>query len=86
MSVGSAMSVSDIITYLFNKRCPLSTEAVTKYFLIQYAIASIILSIIIILNALDSGQWSLTYKQNLLTSSMTSLVLVIKFGLVPVYI
>nr|APC60738.1 NADH dehydrogenase subunit 2 [Capromys pilorides] len=82
MWVGLEMSMLSIIPILMNKSNPRSTEAATKYFLIQ-ATASMILLLSIIMTMMYSGQWSILYTNNQIISLILTLSLIMKLGLAP---
>nr|ASU92815.1 NADH dehydrogenase subunit 2 [Proechimys guyannensis] len=82
MWIGLELSMLSIIPILMNKTTPRSTEAATKYFLTQ-ATASMILLMSIITTMMYSGQWSIIYSNNPITSLALTLSLIMKLGLAP---
>ena len=80
--IGLEMSILSIIPIIINKASPRSTEAATKYFLIQ-ATASIILIIAIISNIILSGQWTIFNFTSNFPSILATIALTIKLGLSP---
>nr|YP_007627252.1 NADH dehydrogenase subunit 2 [Tympanoctomys barrerae]ADK72598.1 NADH dehydrogenase subunit 2 [Tympanoctomys barrerae] len=82
MWIGLEMSMLAIIPILMNKSNPRSTEAATKYFLMQ-ATASMILLLSIMLTMMCSGQWSIFYSDNLTISLILTTSLIMKLGLAP---
>nr|ARJ31533.1 NADH dehydrogenase subunit 2 [Sundamys muelleri] len=82
MWVGLEMSLLAIIPLLTNKKNPRSTEAATKYFLMQ-ATASMILLLAIVLNYKQLGMWALQQQTNTLFLYMMLISLSMKLGLAP---
>lgn len=83
--VGLEISILAIIPILINKANPRSTEAASKYFLVQ-ATASIILIIASIINFINTGQWTLTSSYNSISSLIFTIALSIKIGLAPFHL
>nr|YP_009317724.1 NADH dehydrogenase subunit 2 [Hylopetes alboniger]AOY36138.1 NADH dehydrogenase subunit 2 [Hylopetes alboniger] len=83
--VGLELSLLAIIPILIHKANPRSTEAASKYFLIQ-ATASMILMMAVIINFTDSGQWTITSPINQLSSLMLTMALSMKLGLAPFHL
>nr|APH07892.1 NADH dehydrogenase subunit 2 [Tamias quadrivittatus]APH07944.1 NADH dehydrogenase subunit 2 [Tamias cinereicollis]APH07957.1 NADH dehydrogenase subunit 2 [Tamias dorsalis]APH08022.1 NADH dehydrogenase subunit 2 [Tamias umbrinus]APH07983.1 NADH dehydrogenase subunit 2 [Tamias cinereicollis] len=83
--VGLEMSMLAIIPILINKANPRSTEAASKYFLIQ-ATASMILMMGSIINFMSTGQWTLTSSYNSTSSLMFTIALSMKMGLAPFHL
>nr|YP_010409727.1 NADH dehydrogenase subunit 2 [Leontocebus nigricollis]URH14469.1 NADH dehydrogenase subunit 2 [Leontocebus nigricollis] len=79
---GLELNMLAIIPMLAKKTKPRSTEASTKYFLVQ-ATASLILLMAIILNNLTSGQWSINSPPNQILSTMMLIALTMKLGMTP---
>nr|YP_010409662.1 NADH dehydrogenase subunit 2 [Saguinus inustus]URH14404.1 NADH dehydrogenase subunit 2 [Saguinus inustus] len=79
--MGLELNMLAIIPVLAKNTKPRSTEASTKYFLIQ-ATASLILLMAIFLNYLISGQWSINPPLNIL-STMMLIALAMKLGMAP---
>nr|ASP44816.1 NADH dehydrogenase subunit 2 [Sundamys maxi] len=82
MWVGLEMSLLAIIPLLANKKNPRSTEAATKYFLMQ-ATASMILLLAIALNYKQLGMWTLQQQTNTTFLNMMLISLSMKLGLAP---
>nr|AAS91440.1 NADH dehydrogenase subunit 2 [Noctilio albiventris] len=80
--VGFEMNMLAIIPMLMKKYNPRSMEASTKYFLTQ-ATASMLLMLAIIINLIDSGQWTVTNMISPLASTTMTLALAMKLGLPP---
>nr|APZ75697.1 NADH dehydrogenase subunit 2 [Castor canadensis] len=85
MWAGLEINMLAFIPLLINKGSPRSTEAATKYFMTQ-ATASMLLLMAIVINTLDSGQWSITHTQNYITSFMALMALTMKLGLAPFHL
>nr|YP_009120884.1 NADH dehydrogenase subunit 2 [Hylopetes phayrei]AGG40775.1 NADH dehydrogenase subunit 2 [Hylopetes phayrei]AKP94184.1 NADH dehydrogenase subunit 2 [Hylopetes phayrei electilis] len=83
--VGLELSLLAIIPILIHKANPRSTEAASKYFLIQ-ATASMILMMAVIINFTNSGQWTITSSINQLSSLMLTMALSMKMGLAPFHL
>nr|APH08074.1 NADH dehydrogenase subunit 2 [Tamias ruficaudus ruficaudus] len=83
--VGLEMSMLAIIPILINKANPRSTEAASKYFLVQ-ATASMILMMGSIINFMNTGQWTLTSSYNSISSLMFTIALSMKMGLAPFHL
>nr|APH08368.1 NADH dehydrogenase subunit 2 [Tamias dorsalis] len=83
--VGLEMSMLAIIPILISKANPRSTEAASKYFLIQ-ATASMILMMGSIINFMNTGQWTLTSSYNSISSLMFTIALSMKMGLAPFHL
>nr|APC60867.1 NADH dehydrogenase subunit 2 [Diplomys labilis] len=82
MWIGLELNMLSIIPILMNKSNPRSTEAATKYFLIQ-ATASMVLLMTIMMTMLWSGQWSIIYNNNQITMFALTLSLIMKLGAAP---
>nr|AIW64234.1 NADH dehydrogenase subunit 2 [Cheirogaleus crossleyi] len=80
--IGLEINMLAIIPILTMKTNPRSTEAATKYFLTQ-ATASMLLMFTIIMNAMNSGQWSTMIVHNNLTSLTIIIALTMKLGMTP---
>nr|YP_009911514.1 NADH dehydrogenase subunit 2 [Glaucomys volans]QLD22139.1 NADH dehydrogenase subunit 2 [Glaucomys volans] len=83
--VGLEMSLLAIIPILIHKANSRSTEAASKYFLIQ-ATASMILMMAVIINFMDSGQWAIMNPINQWSSLMLTIALSMKMGLAPFHL
>nr|AFA46323.1 NADH dehydrogenase subunit 2 [Cercopithecus pogonias schwarzianus] len=79
---GLEMNMLAFIPILIKKTNPRSTEAATKYFLMQ-STASMILMMAIIFNNLLSGHWAMTSETNQLPSLMMTTALAMKLGMAP---
>nr|AIL82348.1 NADH dehydrogenase subunit 2 [Lygodactylus nigropunctatus montiscaeruli] len=75
------LNTLSIIPIIIKTHHPRSTEAATKYFLIQAAAAAVIL-LAGTLNTWQTGQWSLTHTTALTTTILT-LAILMKLGLAP---
>nr|APC60854.1 NADH dehydrogenase subunit 2 [Kannabateomys amblyonyx] len=82
MWAGLELSMLSIIPILMDKTNPRSTEAATKYFLMQ-ATASMILLLSIIMTMMHTGQWSIIYTNNQIITLTLTLSLIMKLGLAP---
>nr|AIL82367.1 NADH dehydrogenase subunit 2 [Lygodactylus waterbergensis] len=75
------LNTLSIIPVIIKTHHPRSTEAATKYFLIQATAAAIIL-LAGTLNTWQTGQWSLTHTTTL-TTTILMLAILMKLGLAP---
>nr|YP_009252126.1 NADH dehydrogenase subunit 2 [Lariscus insignis]ALP86341.1 NADH dehydrogenase subunit 2 [Lariscus insignis] len=82
---GLEMSMLAMIPILMNKTNPRSTEAASKYFLIQ-ATASMILMMSTVMNFMNTGQWLLINPLTQIPSLMLTLALSMKMGLTPFHL
>nr|UUA63292.1 NADH dehydrogenase subunit 2 [Myotis riparius]UUA63318.1 NADH dehydrogenase subunit 2 [Myotis riparius] len=80
--VGFEMNMLAIIPLLTKEHNPRSTEAATKYFLMQ-ATASMLLMMAAITNLLYTGHWSIMKLINSTASIMMTMALTMKLGLSP---
>ncbi|AEM23553.1 NADH dehydrogenase subunit 2 (mitochondrion) [Fukomys damarensis] len=85
MWAGLEMSMFAMIPILTHKTSPRSTEAATKYFLVQ-ATASMMFMMAIIYSVALSGQWAIMHSQNQTISSILMLSLMMKLGLAPFHL
>nr|QAB47213.1 NADH dehydrogenase subunit 2 [Exilisciurus concinnus] len=83
--IGLEMNMLAMIPILMNKANPRSTEAASKYFLVQ-ATASMMLMMGAILNFMKTGQWLMTNPLSTLPSLMLTLALCMKLGLAPFHL
>nr|QAB45787.1 NADH dehydrogenase subunit 2 [Callosciurus erythraeus] len=83
--VGLEMSMLAMIPILMSKSNPRSTEAASKYFLIQ-ATASMMLMMSAIMNFMKTGQWLLTNPLAPIPSLMITMALSMKMGLAPFHL
>nr|AFA45480.1 NADH dehydrogenase subunit 2 [Cercopithecus diana] len=79
---GLEMNALAFTPILIKKTNPRSTEAATKYFLMQ-STASMILMMAIIFNNLLSGHWTMTSNTNQLSSLTMTIALAMKLGMAP---
>nr|YP_008379048.1 NADH dehydrogenase subunit 2 [Lepilemur ruficaudatus]AGM47542.1 NADH dehydrogenase subunit 2 [Lepilemur ruficaudatus] len=82
MWIGLEINMLAIIPILMKNYKPRSTEAATKYFLMQ-ATASMLLMFTIVLNATYSGQWNITNTHNQFTPITITIALSMKLGVTP---
>nr|ADP68467.1 NADH dehydrogenase subunit 2 [Lepilemur petteri] len=80
--IGLEINMLAVIPILMKNHKPRSTEAATKYFLMQ-ATASTLLMFAIVLSAMYSGQWSITSIHNQVTSLTIIIALSMKLGMTP---
>nr|AMY60817.1 NADH dehydrogenase subunit 2 [Microgale dryas] len=80
--MGLEMNMFAIIPLIMKHHTPRSTEAATKYFLIQ-ASASMMLLMAASLNFMNSGQWSLTNLDSQIATTMILISLMMKLGMAP---
>nr|ABX60974.1 NADH dehydrogenase subunit 2 [Microgale brevicaudata] len=80
--IGLEMNMFAIIPLIMKSHTPRSTEAATKYFLIQ-ASASMILLMTASLNFMYSGQWTLNNLNSTVISTMLLVALMMKLGMAP---
>nr|YP_009424269.1 NADH dehydrogenase subunit 2 [Sundasciurus lowii]ARH02636.1 NADH dehydrogenase subunit 2 [Sundasciurus lowii]QAB46206.1 NADH dehydrogenase subunit 2 [Sundasciurus lowii] len=83
--VGLEMSMLAMIPILMSKANPRSTEAASKYFLIQ-ATASMMLMMSAIMNFMKTGQWLLSNPLAPIPSLMLTMALSMKMGLAPFHL
>nr|YP_010880976.1 NADH dehydrogenase subunit 2 [Tamiops mcclellandii]WIA65268.1 NADH dehydrogenase subunit 2 [Tamiops mcclellandii] len=83
--VGLEMGMLAMIPILMKKTNPRSTEAASKYFLIQ-ATASMLLMMSAIMNFMKTGQWILTNPLTPIPSLMLTIALSMKMGLAPFHL
>nr|YP_009412830.1 NADH dehydrogenase subunit 2 [Microcebus tavaratra]AIW63831.1 NADH dehydrogenase subunit 2 [Microcebus tavaratra] len=82
--IGLEINMLSVIPILTKNPKPRSTEAATKYFLMQ-ATASMLLMYTIVSNAMHSGQWTITNinSSNMLTPFTIIIALTMKLGMTP---
>nr|AES86254.1 NADH dehydrogenase subunit 2 [Tupaia belangeri]AES86267.1 NADH dehydrogenase subunit 2 [Tupaia belangeri]AES86280.1 NADH dehydrogenase subunit 2 [Tupaia belangeri] len=80
--MGLEMNMLAFIPILMKKPTPRSTEAAVKYFITQ-ATASMILMLAILINAVYSGQWTISKVSNTPASLLMTIALLMKLGLAP---
>nr|ACA28659.1 NADH dehydrogenase subunit 2 [Phelsuma abbotti] len=81
--VGLELNTLSILPIIMKSNHPRATEATTKYFLTQAAAAALIM-FSSILNAWETGQWSIINMSPIPTSIMT-LAILMKLGLAPMH-
>nr|URH16068.1 NADH dehydrogenase subunit 2 [Cheracebus lugens] len=82
--MGLELNMLAIVPVLAKSTNPRSTEAATKYFLIQ-ATASMLLLMTILMNNLFSGQWTINPPMSQLLSTTMLIALVMKLGMAPLH-
>nr|QCT05079.1 NADH dehydrogenase subunit 2 [Microgale drouhardi] len=80
--IGLEMNMFAIIPLIMKTHTPRSTEAATKYFLIQ-ASASMMLLMAASLNFMYTGQWTLTSLDSTMASTILLVALMMKLGMAP---
>nr|AMY60819.1 NADH dehydrogenase subunit 2 [Microgale gracilis] len=80
--MGLEMNMFAIIPLIMKTHSPRSTEAATKYFLIQ-ASASMMLLMASSLNFMYTGQWALTNLDSQMASTILLISLMMKLGMAP---
>nr|YP_010758137.1 NADH dehydrogenase subunit 2 [Macroscelides micus]WEW63447.1 NADH dehydrogenase subunit 2 [Macroscelides micus] len=80
--MGLEMNLFAMIPLIIKSHNPRSIEGSTKYFLTQ-ATASMILMMSVMINFIDSGQWSLIHMTNHLASYLMLFALLTKLGAAP---
>nr|QCT05076.1 NADH dehydrogenase subunit 2 [Microgale drouhardi] len=80
--IGLEMNMFAIIPLIMKTHTPRSTEAATKYFLIQ-ASASMMLLMAASLNFMYTGQWTLTNLNSPMASTILLAALMMKLGMAP---
>nr|AAP31736.1 NADH dehydrogenase subunit 2 [Microgale pusilla] len=80
--IGLEMNMFAIIPLIMKSHSPRTTEAATKYFLIQ-ASASMMLLLAASLNFMETGQWTLTSLESSLSSTILLISLMMKLGMAP---
>nr|YP_009943230.1 NADH dehydrogenase subunit 2 [Lasionycteris noctivagans]QOD41458.1 NADH dehydrogenase subunit 2 [Lasionycteris noctivagans] len=80
--VGFEMNMLAIIPLLTKQHNPRSTEAATKYFLMQ-ATASMLLMMATTMNLLYTGHWSILKLTNPMTATIMTIALAMKLGVAP---
>nr|QCT05039.1 NADH dehydrogenase subunit 2 [Microgale drouhardi] len=80
--IGLEMNMFAIIPLIMKTHTPRSTEAATKYFLIQTS-ASMMLLMAASLNFMYTGQWTLTNLDSTMASTILLVALMMKLGMAP---
>nr|AMY60814.1 NADH dehydrogenase subunit 2 [Microgale cowani] len=80
--MGLEMNMFAIIPLIMKPHSPRSTEAATKYFLIQ-ASASMMLLMAASLNFMYTGQWTLTNLDSPMATTILLIALMMKLGMAP---
>nr|URH16302.1 NADH dehydrogenase subunit 2 [Plecturocebus cinerascens] len=82
--VGLELNMLAIVPVLAKTTNPRSTEAATKYFLVQ-ATASMLLLMMIFMNNLFSGQWTINPPAIQFLATMMLIALAMKLGMAPLH-
>nr|YP_007183076.1 NADH dehydrogenase subunit 2 [Plecturocebus donacophilus]ACP19591.1 NADH dehydrogenase subunit 2 [Plecturocebus donacophilus] len=82
--VGLELNMLAIVPVLAKSTNPRSTEAATKYFLVQ-ATASMLLLMTIFMNYMFSGQWSINPPTSQFLSTTMLIALTMKLGMAPLH-
>nr|YP_010884443.1 NADH dehydrogenase subunit 2 [Goniurosaurus varius]WIW75855.1 NADH dehydrogenase subunit 2 [Goniurosaurus varius] len=82
--IGLEINTLAILPIIAKQHHPRATEAATKYFLIQAASAAMIL-FSSTLNAWTTGQWTITQLENQQATTLFTLAIAMKLGLVPIH-
>nr|URH16250.1 NADH dehydrogenase subunit 2 [Plecturocebus bernhardi] len=82
--VGLELNMLAIVPVLAKTTNPRSTEAATKYFLVQ-ATASMLLLMMIFMNNLFSGQWTINPPAIQFLATMMLIALTMKLGMAPLH-
>nr|AZQ08284.1 NADH dehydrogenase subunit 2 [Rhynchocyon udzungwensis] len=80
--IGLEMNLFAIIPLIIKSHNPRSIEAATKYFMNQ-ASASMLLMMAILVNFMNSGQWTMTNLENTAASYLAFTALIMKLGMAP---
>nr|QCT05097.1 NADH dehydrogenase subunit 2 [Microgale fotsifotsy] len=80
--MGLEMNMFAIIPLIIKTHSPRSTEAATKYFLVQ-ASASMMLLMAASINFMYSGQWTLTSMDHQMACTILLIALMMKLGMAP---
>nr|YP_009166990.1 NADH dehydrogenase subunit 2 [Choloepus hoffmanni]ALC79273.1 NADH dehydrogenase subunit 2 [Choloepus hoffmanni] len=80
--MGLEMNMFAMIPILMLKHNPRSTEAATKYFLVQTT-ASALLMMAVMINFMYSGQWTIMKISNPLAAHIMTISITMKMGLAP---
>nr|QCT05259.1 NADH dehydrogenase subunit 2 [Microgale soricoides] len=80
--MGLEMNMFAIIPLIIKAHSPRSTEAATKYFLVQ-ASASMMLLMAASINFMYSGQWTLTNMDHQVACTLLLIALMMKLGMAP---
>nr|NP_659377.1 NADH dehydrogenase subunit 2 [Tamandua tetradactyla]CAD13409.1 NADH dehydrogenase subunit 2 [Tamandua tetradactyla] len=80
--MGLELNMFAMIPILLMKANPRSTEAATKYFLVQTT-ASMLLMLAVLVNLINSGQWTIMKAHNQMALSIMTISLAMKLGLSP---
>nr|URZ95395.1 NADH dehydrogenase subunit 2 [Gekko smithii] len=82
--LGLELNTLSILPIISKPHHPRATEAATKYFLIQ-AMAAALIMFASILNAWQTGHWSITNTTNTTATTMITLALLLKLGVAPMH-
>nr|YP_010758124.1 NADH dehydrogenase subunit 2 [Macroscelides flavicaudatus]WEW63434.1 NADH dehydrogenase subunit 2 [Macroscelides flavicaudatus] len=80
--LGLEMNLFAIVPLMIKPHSPRSIEGSTKYFLTQ-ATASMMLMMSVMINFMNTGQWSLTHMMSQFSSFLMMLALLTKLGMSP---
>nr|NP_660091.1 NADH dehydrogenase subunit 2 [Macroscelides proboscideus]WEW63408.1 NADH dehydrogenase subunit 2 [Macroscelides proboscideus] len=80
--LGLEMNLFAMVPLMIKPHNPRSIEGSTKYFLTQ-ATASMLLMVSVMINFMNSGQWSITHMTNQFSSFLMVLALLTKLGMSP---
>nr|AAP31721.1 NADH dehydrogenase subunit 2 [Microgale longicaudata] len=80
--IGLEMNMFAMIPLIMKTHSPRTTEAATKYFLIQ-ASASMMLLLATSLNFMETGQWTLTSLDSAMPATILLISLMMKLGMAP---
>nr|AIF79904.1 NADH dehydrogenase subunit 2 [Cnemaspis niyomwanae] len=83
--LGLELNTLSILPIIMKPGHPRSTEASTKYFLVQTAAATMIL-LAGALNTWQTGQWSITHTLSPYASTTITVAIMLKLGLAPVHL
>nr|AIS92204.1 NADH dehydrogenase subunit 2 [Cyrtodactylus lawderanus] len=82
--LGLELNTLSILPLIMKPHHPRATEATTKYFLVQATAAAIIL-FATTLNALQTGQWTITHASPT-TTLLITIAIILKLGLAPTHL
>nr|QGT15458.1 NADH dehydrogenase subunit 2 [Cyrtodactylus salomonensis] len=82
--LGLELNTLSVLPIIMKSHHPRATEATTKYFLIQATAATMIL-LASIMNAWQTGQWSIQHTSPM-TTILTTVAIMLKLGLAPMYL
>nr|AEP26552.1 NADH dehydrogenase subunit 2 [Cyrtodactylus robustus]AEP26555.1 NADH dehydrogenase subunit 2 [Cyrtodactylus robustus]AEP26556.1 NADH dehydrogenase subunit 2 [Cyrtodactylus robustus] len=82
--MGLELNTLSVLPIIMKSHHPRATEATTKYFLIQATAATMIL-LASIMNAWQTGQWSIQHTSPT-TTTLTTMAIMLKLGLAPTHL